>query len=328
MYKAAVIGCGRIGFEFDFDAKRDFIASHVGAYVNSKMIELSAVCDKDSKKVKRCADSAQVPAYLDAEDMLVAEEPHIVSICTPPDSHLELVRLAVKHGVKGIFCEKPISESVRDAREMITLCKKNEVILQIGFQRRFCRAHYGIKRQIDDGLLGEPLNATGIYTSGILNSGSHMLDLLLLYFNTPKMLRGYSSKKLSHKPGDANYDVFLRYRDDFVCSLHACDSNDYQMFELDMLFTKGRIRIVECGLSMELYAIADSERYSTYKEPRLYNIIQTDLSKDFMVRAVNHLANCVATGHESISNGISALKGLKLVKWIVYSAEHNREVVL
>ena len=73
-YKTAVIGCGRIGSEFDDDPKRDYIASHAGAYSSIEESILMAVCDKDENKMKKCADRWNVPKrYQDHKRMLEEE---------------------------------------------------------------------------------------------------------------------------------------------------------------------------------------------------------------------------------------------------------------
>ena len=60
--KAAVIGCGRIGAEFDNDPKRKYISTHTGAYSAVKGVDLVAVCDVDPSKASKCAEHWQVPA--------------------------------------------------------------------------------------------------------------------------------------------------------------------------------------------------------------------------------------------------------------------------
>ena len=57
-YRAAVIGCGRIGCGFDDDPKRKYIATHAGAYFSNPQIDLIALADVSSEALERYAKEA------------------------------------------------------------------------------------------------------------------------------------------------------------------------------------------------------------------------------------------------------------------------------
>src|SRR3989338_7932864 len=137
-FKAAVIGCGRIGSEFDEDPKRKYVSTHAGAYSNVKSCNLAAVCDSNEIKLNKCVKKWSVPAgYRDYKMMMVKEDIDIVSICTPPGTHYPIIRgLAFSKGLKAIFCEKPISDNLSDARKIVRLCRDRNIILQVDHQRR------------------------------------------------------------------------------------------------------------------------------------------------------------------------------------------------
>ena len=94
-YRAGVIGCGRIGFEFDKDPNRKYIATHTGAYNYVKDIELVAVCDIDKKRLKGCMERWNIPAgYSDLKEMLKRENLDILSICTLSSTHYPILKEA------------------------------------------------------------------------------------------------------------------------------------------------------------------------------------------------------------------------------------------
>lgn len=61
----------------------------------------------------------------------------IVSICTPIQTHFEIVKKCIETGVKAIFCEKTLSYSLEEAEEMLRLCKENNVIFGINYILRW-----------------------------------------------------------------------------------------------------------------------------------------------------------------------------------------------
>lgn len=157
MYSAAIIGAGQIGCEF--------FESHARAYKANTNTDLLAIFDRQLKKAIEASKKW---------DVLVAGNQYwemgelgidIVSICTPPRTHLAVVKdmLMCNQSLRAIYCEKPIAIDIDEAKEMIELCKEHNVILQVNHQRRF----------------GTP---TFTFSRGIFNTGTHMVDLLRQYF--------------------------------------------------------------------------------------------------------------------------------------------------
>lgn len=140
MYKVGIVGCGFIGVKAE--------DSHLKAYTDCKDTEVIATVDKD----------------FNITDLAGCE---IVSICTPPETHLEIVKQVVSLlSIKAIYLEKPIANTLEDADEIIKLCDFYGVILQVNHQRRF-------------------MNPVMRFSRGILNTGTHALDLLRHLFGEP-----------------------------------------------------------------------------------------------------------------------------------------------
>ena len=142
VYRAGIVGCGRIGCGFDDDPRRPYVSTHAGAYKRTTGVELVALCDSDERKLTRYGERFEVyRRYRDAHEMLERERLDILSICTWNQTHLDLVRAAVDNGVKAIFCEKPIADSLDSADHMVALCRACNVDLVIDHQRRFHPVH-------------------------------------------------------------------------------------------------------------------------------------------------------------------------------------------
>ena len=95
-----------------------------------------ALADVDQDKLERYSRRFDVNnTYLDYKKMLATERPEILSICTWNSTHYEIVEEAVKNGVTAIFCEKPISDTIANAKNMVKLCQENNIIDQAWAQR-------------------------------------------------------------------------------------------------------------------------------------------------------------------------------------------------
>lgn len=329
-YRAGIVGCGRIGSEFDDDPKRKTVSSHAGAYTNVDGVELVAVCDLDREKLKKCATRWQVPSlYQDYRKMLQNEALDILSICTWNSTHLEIIREAVNSGIKAIFCEKPIADSLRNSDEIVRLCDEKGVILQIDHQRRFDKFHQGVRSFIQNENLGRIQQVTFYYTAGIANTGSHVFDLLRFFFGDVDWVRAIDSQNKSPNPNDSNLDGMVKFRDGTLCVVQACDVRDFLIFEMDCIGTKGRLNITHSGFDIEFYEVAESKLFSGYRE--IFNSmppIDKNVPREFMTNAVKHLLECLKERKGSISSGQDGRAALELICAFRESARDDGRKVL
>jgi len=329
-WRAAVIGCGKIGSEYDDDPKRKRISSHAGAYSSVKGAKLVAVADVNREKAAKCKERWDAPAsYHSAEEMFAKEKIDIVSICTHPDSHAELVRLAARHGVKAIFCEKPMAKTLAEADEMIALCEKNGILLMIDHQRRFDSLYRQVRSSIMEGKLGKPRQASFYYVKGIMNTGSHMFDMMRFLFGDVKEVIAFPSANPSSLPDDPNLDGFVTFKDGMRCCVQALDVDEYGMFEIDIYGSLGRLRISHYGSGFEYYAAMESRQFSGMRE--LYPAkapFDAKPSKSPLVEGVKHMLACLDGKEEPVSTGEDGRRALELVQAFKESAKTGKTVIL
>ncbi|MBN1162058.1 MAG: Gfo/Idh/MocA family oxidoreductase [Dehalococcoidales bacterium] len=314
-YRAGIVGCGRIGSEFDTDPKRKTVSTHAGAYSASDAIELVAVSDLNEEKLVKCGRRWGITSlYQDYKKMLAEQNLDIISICTWNSTHLDIVKEALNNGVKAVFCEKPIADALKNADEMVKRCDEKGVILQIDHQRRFDRVHQSVRDYIQGGKLGNIQQATFYYTAGIANTGSHMLDLLRFFFGDADWVQALYSQVQAPNPDDPNIEGMVKFRNGVFCSLKPCDVSAYNIFEMDCLGTKGRLKITRSGYDLEYYEARESDLFSGYKE--LFQSkppLNKDAPREFMTSAVSHLVECLKEGGQSVSSGQDGRAALELI---------------
>jgi len=142
---------------------------------------LVAIADTDKASVAALAAELDVPGvYTHYADLLAAERPEVLSICTPPAVRLEVVRAAVRSGVLAIHCEKPLATSYAEVLEMQRLTAEAGVQFSVNLQRRFEPVHQFARAQLADGCLGDVVAIEG-YCPNLGDWGSHIVDLMLFY---------------------------------------------------------------------------------------------------------------------------------------------------
>lgn len=108
MFKVAIISCGMIANNAHIPAYKAFPDKY----------EIVAVCDVVEAAAKSTAEAHNIPNYYtDAEEMLKAEKPDVVSVCVPNLLHKKFTMLALSYGA-NVLCEKPLAFTYNDAKEM------------------------------------------------------------------------------------------------------------------------------------------------------------------------------------------------------------------
>jgi predicted dehydrogenase len=320
---AAVIGCGRIGAEFDTDPKRDYISTHAGSYAVSKDTELVAVCDTNRQKAIQCAERWGIKdVFKDAKKMMSETRPELISICTPPGTHYPVLKEIIKYRPKAVFCEKPIASDVRQADKMIELCREHDIILQVDHQRRFDELHTRIREAIEKREFGRVQQVNFYYTAGIRNTGSHMFDLMRFFFKDVEWIEAFYAGPGEQKKKDPDLDGIIRFKDGLFATFQACDVKNYLLFEANIIFDKARIVLKNSGFNLEYYRVKDSSFFSGYKElSRGKKPFNTIYKRNFMLNAVKELVSSVRGEKRTVSSGEDGRAALKMIECAVRSAD-------
>ena len=181
-YRAAVIGCGRIGAFIDNESTSPHAWSHAAGYVACPRTELAALSDQRAEVMDRAGERYGVPPerrYRDYREMLERERPQIVSVATQPEQRAEIVTYAAEHGARAIYAEKPMAASLGQADAMLAAVERHGVAFNMGTNRRWEAPYDAMKELIHGGPYGRLLSMTIHQGHGLFNMGSHVFDLFL-----------------------------------------------------------------------------------------------------------------------------------------------------
>jgi UDP-N-acetylglucosamine 3-dehydrogenase len=144
-------------------------------------VALIALADVNGPAVEKLAAELGVPrAYRDYRELLVRERPDVVSVCTPPALHPEIVRAAAAAGVRAVHCEKPVALSYGEALEMARAAADAGMQLTFNLQRRFEAVQRFARDRVAEGEIGEVVTIEG-YCPNLFDWGTHILDLILFH---------------------------------------------------------------------------------------------------------------------------------------------------
>jgi len=271
-FSVAVIGVGFIGVK------------HVEAYSTCPSTEVVAVCDVDKAKLKAFRKRfRRFEMFTDYVEMMEHVNPEVISICSPVQTHAQIVYDLVKFKPKAIFCEKPLAHNLDACKEVVKVCRENNVVLAVDFTRRWDEAYREAQRFISREEFGL-IRVVG-YASRERDwlGNIHMFDVLNWF-------------------SGGNWNL---------CSYVDCYPTDYLIFEVDVLGKNERLRIVDNGEKFLLYTSVESDKGGHYgkvlKEVGLLSTPSYNFSKA-LLNAVEDLTVCIKTGKKPECDGENALK--------------------
>lgn len=301
-YKVGIIGLGRQASLFEDDLLAQKPCSHAGAYTIFSKTEIVSACDIREDRLKKFSKKWGVKSlYRDYREMLKKENLDIVSICTHAPLHHEMTLAAARSGVKAIFCEKPMATTLKEAEEMIDVCKKNKVILVIDQTRRWDPGFRKAKEIIGNKEIGEVKTVVGYCTSGLLNGASHLIDLMRFFNGEVDWIFANLKRDKSTDPSGTG---FIKFKNGSYGFLNS-DFNKYVFFEITVTGTKGMIRgggMLRGGQNFELYKIKSSVSESGLFEFSRVKFPRVKEERPLLV-AVKDIVRCIETGKKPFCTG-------------------------
>ncbi|TAJ26352.1 MAG: Gfo/Idh/MocA family oxidoreductase [Nitrospirae bacterium] len=312
--RAAIIGLGQIGNQFDDDPKRTEIWTHAGAYLAVPEVGLVAGADPDADRLHRFVKGRRVSnGYRDYREMLRSETIDLLSICSPTAFHHEMVLEGVKAGVKAIFCEKPLAATVEQAMDMVEACESAGVVLAVNHSRRWEAIYIHAKRLLAQGEIGVLKSIVGHYPGKVFTMGTHLFDLMRFYAGNVEWACGDAT---DHGEGELNLSGYLHFRSSVQGTVVSGWDRANHLFELELLGSRGRICLFGDGDRLEVSRFEDSPRYSGYRELSQAQAEDPALlhGENRLVVAVKDIVRCVQSDKVPACSGRDGLAALE-VAW-------------
>ncbi|MCI8412809.1 MAG: Gfo/Idh/MocA family oxidoreductase [Clostridia bacterium] len=207
-FKVGIVGCGGIAN-----------GKHMPALKKISEVEFVAFCDLIEERAQKAnaqyADG-KAKVFTDYRE-LIKLDLDAVYVCTPNVSHCEISVAALQAG-KNVMCEKPMAMNYAEAKQMIAARDKSGKVLTIGYQNRYRPDSLYLKKECDNGNLGEiylakahAVRRRAVPTWGVfldeekqgggplIDIGTHALDLALFMMNNyePSYVVGTTYHKLN-----------------------------------------------------------------------------------------------------------------------------------
>jgi predicted dehydrogenase len=169
MLKVGVFGVGHLG------------KFHLNNWKEINGVELIGFYDPNDTAAQEVSEKYQLVRFLDAD--LLMDACDLVDIIAPTHLHFGLCEKAIRKG-KHVFVEKPLANTMEEARELVKLVKESNVKLQVGHVERFNPAFLAVQSMQLSPLFIEvhrlaQFNPRGTEVSVILDLMIHDIDIIL-----------------------------------------------------------------------------------------------------------------------------------------------------
>lgn len=193
--RAGVIGAGHLG------------KIHLKLLQQSELYDLVGFYDVNKEYSAAIAEEFGYRFFDNLEDLLESVE--MIDIVSPTTSHYSIAKYCIEKGLHT-FIEKPVTETVEEAKDLIALAEKNRVKVQIGHVERFNPAFKAAKSYITEPLFIEShrlaqFNPRGTDVPVVLDLMIHDLDIILSIVNSEVVeIRSSGVNVISDSPDIAN----------------------------------------------------------------------------------------------------------------------------
>lgn len=210
MLKIGLIGAGHLG------------KFHLNNWLEIDDVKLVGFYDSDVANAKAVSEKHDLKAYASAEALM--NDCDAVDIVAPTTFHYDLCALALRKG-KHVFVEKPLTNTMEEAKALVKLAKESNLKFQVGHIERFNPAFAALAEHKLDPMFIEvhrlaQFNPRGTDVSVILDLMIHDIDIILhLVKSNVSYIAANGVSVLSDTPDIAN--VRIEFDNGCVANLTA-----------------------------------------------------------------------------------------------------------
>lgn len=210
---------------------------HLPFITNHQGYALTTIMERSGNSAQQKYPNIKIAKTI--EEVLVDPNVELVIIASPNTTHYPYAKAALLAG-KHVVVEKPFTNTLEEAMELVELAKTTGKICAVYHNRRYVADFLTMKKILDDGLLGEPREFFAHYDryrpdprtyglwreetlpgSGVFyDLGPHLIDQALVLFGMPKAITADIRKMKSYSKVDDFFDVKLDY-ENLIVTLHS-----------------------------------------------------------------------------------------------------------
>jgi predicted dehydrogenase len=338
--RLGIVGCG------------SYADSLAAAVRKCAHIDLAACFDVISERSQKFSSLYKCDQESSYENLLNRRDIDGVLLVTPNSEHAAQAEMAADRG-KHVFVEKPIANSIDDARRMIAVCRQSNVVLMVGHLRRRSAGIRKAKALVDEGIIGDPVmveasvssdsgfnltpdkfrwrgDDTGCPGGALMTSGIHHVDAFNYILGPIESVSAYFNKLyISAEVEDINLTI-CRFHSGLLGYLGSTYVSPYD----NWLYLHGTranllwlVRPPVPAVGKFIHnddAFTRLIQFEKGREPRPVPLV----AGDPVLEEIDEFARCIRTGSRPETDGESALTFLAFIRAAIDSSRLGKPVTL
>ena len=330
-YRVALAGFGMMGQGYGQDQKMATYykyTTHAQVLRDHPLMNWRLVIDVNEQACELAKQDWQVPlAFTNIADLGVEkDEIDILVISTPPDQRSGLIDAFPN--LKAVLIEKPIASELEASREFADYCAERRLFTQVNFWRRAdptirMLASGGLQRRV-----GDVQCVFVTYGNGLWNNGTHMIDLARMFFGDIEAVQRIPSvapQAFGPIPGDTNPAFIMKTAAGCSITVMPLAFEHYRENSMDIWGTKGRLVIMNEGLTIQHYPSASNRAMTDTREILQDEPVMIESSVGVALFSVyDDLVESLRSEGSPCSTVSSAVRNTEIVEAILAAPEDGR----
>lgn len=283
VYNVLIIGGGDIGAGYDTPNSKEYL-THAHAFTDHSGFNLVGFVEPNKEVAQNISKKWQVNCFNSIDEAFKLSKIDVVSIAVPDEVHYAVLKEVAKYHPKFVVAEKPLTQTISEAKEIVGIYAGIPSL--VNFKRRFTPEFISLKQKIDNNVFGEFRYGSAFYGKGFIHNGSHLVNLLSYLINLDWDSFHKIDSVTDYKIEDPSLSILLKNQSEktsfLIKSIHQ---NDFTIFDFDLIFSKGKIRITNLGNKIEEYQTVKNDVFTAFTTLRLKSDYVTELNKSLIYLA-------------------------------------------
>ena len=273
--RLGIIGMGRMGI------------THFSIINSHPQVEIVAIADTSKMTLdllKKYVSGIHV--FKDYKELIETAQPDAVIVCTPPNLHFEVCKLACERNIH-VFAEKPFTANVDQAESLMQMFQSKGLVNQVGYVNRFNDVFITVKKYVETGLIGKVIRFKSEMFSctvskkeeseswrsfrengggAVYEIAAHAIDLVDFIIGPPDDIVGTSMNQIYSKHVEDIVSSTFLYKNGCSGTLYVnwCDTSYRKPAnKLELFGSKGKILADQHGIKIFLN---EDDKLTGYKK--------------------------------------------------------------
>jgi UDP-N-acetylglucosamine 3-dehydrogenase len=282
-------------------------------------VELVCVCDANEATATETGTQFQVPYTSKVDEVLSRKDVEAVTICTPTTTHKQVATQALTAG-KHVLVEKPMTNTVSEGQELLSLAEKQGLRIMPGHIERFNPAVGHLKHLLDEGELGsvmlllarrvgrwpERIGDVGV----VRDTAIHDVDLARYIFKDDVSTVYARTGSMKHTKEDYA-EIMLQFKNGGTAFI---DANWLTPRKTRTLVVTGSEATVQLDYITQEIAVEDSEKTVRPKIEK----------KEPLTLELTHFAESILNEKAFTVNGLDGLRAVEICEIVLQSGAAGR----